>query len=100
MTYVEAIVKAMEIVEDVEVKGRLADLKASLEKKSSSKKTVDNSGYYEAVENALAGGSLTPTELMAKIGVANTQKVSAIVKGMSNIEKSAKGKKIFYSLAE
>lgn len=67
--------------------------------KSKAKKAVDNSGYYELVEQALANGSLTPTELMAKIGVPNTQKVASIVKGMSNIEKTVKGKKVFYSLA-
>lgn len=100
MTYVQALVNAMEVVTDVETKERLADLKASLTKKTSAKKTVDNSSYFESVEIALADGQLTPTELMAKIGVANTQKVSAIVKDMSNVVRTTKGKKVFYSLAE
>lgn len=67
--------------------------------KAKARKTVDNSQYFELVEKALEGGALTPTELMAKIGVANTQKVASIVKGMSNITKNIKGKKVFYSLA-
>lgn len=104
-----AIVKAfaeMEI-DTLEIKGEQVSIAdfcnheiELIQKKSASKKTVDNSGYFELVENALANGALTPTELMAKIGVANTQKVSAIVKGMSNVEKTMKGKKVFYSLAE
>lgn len=104
-----AIVKAfaeMEI-DTLEIKGEQVSIAdfcnheiELIQKKSASKKTVDNSGYFELVENALANGALTPTELMAKIGVANTQKVSAIVKGMSNVEKTVKGKKVFYSLAE
>ena len=66
--------------------------------KSREKKTVDNSSFYPLVEQALENGALTPTELMAKIGVPNTQKVASIVKGMSNINKNVKGKKVFYSL--
>lgn len=99
MTYAQALVNAMNVVTDEETKNRLADLKASLEKKASSKKTVDNSGYYESVRNALAEKPLTPTELMGVINVANTQKVSAIVKGMTDVVKTTKGKKVFYSLA-
>lgn len=66
--------------------------------KSREKKAVDNSSFYPLVEQALENGALTPTELMAKIGVPNTQKVASIVKGMSNINKTVKGKKVFYSL--
>lgn len=104
-----AIVKAFAEngIETLEIKGEqisVADFCNHeielIQKKSSKKKAVDNTGYYSDVENALADGALTPTELMSKIGVANTQKVSAIVKGMSNVVKTTKGKKVFYSLAE
>ena len=111
ITYVEAIETVMAIVGaelyaengekitvNEDVVSRMADLKASLEKKSATKKAVDNTGYYSKVEEALAKGSLTPTELMAKIDVPNTQKVAAIVKGMSNVDRVVKGKKVFYSL--
>lgn len=101
MTYVQALVNAIEVVEDVETRARLEDLKTSLEKKASSKKkTVDNSGYYNAIRNALADGAMTPTDLAAIVGVANTQKVAAIVKTMGDeIVKDTKGKKITYRLA-
>ena len=111
ITYVEAIETVMAIVDtelytkngekvvvDKDAINRMVDLKASLEKKSTTKKAVDNTGYYAKVENALANGSLTPTELMAKIDVPNTQKVAAIVKGMPNVDRVVKGKKVFYSL--
>lgn len=111
ITYVEAIETVMAIIKtelyaengervsvDENVIDKMADLKASLEKKSATKKAVDNTGYYSKVENALANGSLTPTELMAKIDVPNTQKVAAIVKGMPNVDRVVKGKKVFYSL--
>lgn len=111
ITYVEAIETVMAIIGaelyaengekitvNEDVVSRMADLKASLEKKSATKKAVDNTGYYSKVEQALANGSLTPTELMAKIDVPNTQKVAAIVKGMSNVDRVVKGKKVFYSL--
>lgn len=100
ITYVQALVNAIAVVEDEETKARLVDLKASLEKKATKKKSVDNTGYFEDVREALADGALTPTELMNKIGVANTQKVSAIVKAMGEeIEKETKGKKVLYKLA-
>lgn len=111
ITYVEAIETVMaivgaelytkngeKVVVDKDAINRMVDLKASLEKKSATKKAVDNTGYYAKVENALANGSLTPTELMAKIDVPNTQKVAAIVKGMPNVDRVVKGKKVFYSL--
>lgn len=111
ITYVEAIETVMaivgaelytkngeKVVVDKDAINRMVDLKASLEKKSATKKAVDNTGYYSKVENALANGSLTPTELMAKIDVPNTQKVAAIVKGMPNVDRVVKGKKVFYSL--
>lgn len=75
------------------------ELIKSKAEKSKSKK-VDNSVYFEKVEEALANGSLTPTELMAKIGVPNTQKVAAIVNNMSNVDRIVKGKKVFYSLVK
>lgn len=69
--------------------------------KKSTKKRVDNSGYFEKVTDALSNGAKTPTELMSLIGVENTQKVAAILKGMGDmVQKSTKGKKVFYSLAE
>ena len=111
ITYVEAIETVMaivgaelytkngeKVVVDKDAINRMVDLKASLEKKSATKKAVDNTSYYAKVENALANGSLTPTELMAKIDVPNTQKVAAIVKGMPNVDRVVKGKKVFYSL--
>lgn len=100
MTYAVALDNAIAVVEDAETKARLEDLKASLAKKTSAKKTVDNTIYFDAVRDALSNGALTPTELMAKVGVANTQKVASIVKGMTDVNKVTKGKKIFYSLAE
>lgn len=75
------------------------ELIKSKAEKSKSKK-VDNSVYFEKVEEALANGSLTPTELMAKIGVPNTQKVAAIVNNMNNVDRIVKGKKVFYSLVQ
>lgn len=102
MTYAQALVNALEVVTDEETKSRLEDLKASLEKKASAKKkkTVDNSGYFEAVTEALADGSKTPTDLASIIGVANTQKVAAIVKAMGgSVKRDVKGKKVTYTLA-
>lgn len=92
-------------IEDLEIKGERVSVKdfcnheiELIEKKKTSKKRVDNSEYFEKVEQALSAGALTPTELMAKIGVPNTQKVAAIVGGMSNVDRTVKGKKVFYSL--
>ena len=73
------------------------ELIQSKAEKSKSKR-VDNSEYFEKVEQALANGSLTPTELMVKVGVPNTQKIAAIVSNMSNVDRTVKGKKVFYSL--
>ena len=102
-----AIISAMEEVgiETLEIRGEKVSIKdfcnheiELIEKKRTSKKRVDNSEYFEKVEQALSAGALTPTELMAKIGVPNTQKVAAIVSGMSNVDRTVKGKKVFYSL--
>lgn len=100
MTYVQALEIAIASVEG-EPKERLEALKVSLMKKSETKrKSVDNSPYFEKVEEALAEGEKTPTELMNLIGAANTQKVASIVKAMPNVVKTTKGKKVFYSLGE
>ena len=105
MTYAQALVNAMNSADlDAETIARLGDLKASLEKKASAKSAkakVDNSGYQATVLEVLANGGLTPTELMAKVGVANTQKVTAICKPLiesGSIVKNTKGKKVTYSL--
>ena len=100
MTYVQAIDNAIKVVEDEETRARLEDLKVSITKRASAKTKVDNSIYFEAVRTALADGALTPTELMAKAGIINTQKVAAIVKEMADVEKSNKGKKVLYSLVK
>lgn len=102
MTYAVALDNAIEAVADEETRARLMDLKASLAKKQSKKASVDNSGYYDNVREALAEGIKTPTEMVAILGVANTQKVSAIVKPLiesGEVVKTTKGKKVTYSLA-
>lgn len=103
MTYAQALVNAMEVVADEETRARLADLKASLEKKASSKKAkVDNSEFEQKVLDVLAEGSKTPTELVGLIGVANTQKVASVCKPLiesGSVLKITKGKKVSYALA-
>lgn len=98
MTYAQALEVAINSVADVEVANRLTDLKASLEKKASSKKKVDNSGYFPKVVEILSTGEKTPTELKALVGVDTTQKMSAIVSAMPNVERVTKGKKTIYKL--
>ena len=66
--------------------------------KASQKKHVDNSEWAEAVTSALSTGAKTPTELMTLIQAPNTQKVASVVKGMSNVNRVVKGKKVLYSL--
>lgn len=63
---------------------------------------VDNSGYFEMIETALTGSKgMTPTELVAKVGLPNTQKLASVVKSMGNrITREAKGKKVIYKLAD
>lgn len=102
ITYVQALVNAIAVVEDVETREKLTDLKTSLEKKASAKrKVVDNSPYFDLVRDALVDGAKTPTELAKIIGVDNTQKVTAIVGKMTDeIVKTKKGKITLYSLAE
>mgnify|MGYP003292969550 CR=1 FL=1 len=103
MTYAQALVNAMAVVADEETRARLADLKASLEKKASSKKAkVDNSEFEQKVLDVLAGGSKTPTELVGLIGVQNTQKVASVCKPLiecGRVTKTTKGKKVTYALA-
>lgn len=66
--------------------------------KASQKRTVDNSEWAEKVTSALSTGAKTPTELMVLIKAPNTQKVASVVKGMPNVKRTAKGKKVYYSL--
>lgn len=102
MTYAVALDNAIEVVVDEVTKARLKDLKASLEKKASPKKSVDNSCYYDNVKKVLADGAKTPTELVTMLGVTNTQKVTAICKPLiesGKVVKNTKGKKVTYSLA-
>lgn len=77
------------------------NLNKSKAEKSKSKKAVDNSDWETKIVEALEGGKVvTPTELMALIEAPNTQKVSAVVKGMgSRIITTKKGKKTTYELA-
>lgn len=98
ITYTDALAKAIEMVSDPVVADRLTDLKASLEKKASSKKKVDNSGFFAKVEEVLGTGAKTPTELKALVGVDTTQKMTAILKAMPNVESKKEGKKSLYFL--
>lgn len=77
------------------------NLNKSKAEKSKSKKAVDNSDWETKIVEALEGGKVvTPTELMALVEAPNTQKVSAVVKGMgSRIITTKKGKKTTYELA-
>lgn len=68
--------------------------------KASQKKHVDNSDWAEKVTSALSTGAKTPTELMTLIQAPNTQKVASVVKGMPNVKRTAKGKKVYYSLGQ
>lgn len=102
MTYAVALDNAIKAVADEETRARLEDLKASLAKKQSKKASVDNSGYYDNVRGALAEGVKTPTEMVAILGVQNTQKVASIVKPLidsGEVVKTTKGKKVTYALA-
>ena len=105
-----SILKENEI-DVVEIKGEEVSLVDALNheialnkakaEKSKSKKAVDNSNWENKIKSALEGGKVvTPTELMALIEAPNTQKVSAVVKGMgSAIITTKKGKKTTYELA-
>lgn len=101
MTYVQALEIAITTAEG-EVKERLEALKVSLEKKATSKKSkVDNSEYVEKMIEVLQGGAKTPTELVALIGVANTQKVASVAKPLidaGTVVKNTKGKNVTYAL--
>lgn len=102
ITYAQALTVAIKTVEDVEVRDRLADLKASLEKKASSKKKTDNSALQTKVIEILAEGAKTPSELVSLLGVDNTQKVAGVCKPLiedGTIIKTVKGKKTTYELA-
>lgn len=104
ITYVEALVKAIEVVEDVEVKNRLIDLKNAKEKEAmNKKKAVDNSEYQSKVVEILSDGvSRTPSEMVSLLGVINTQKVAGICTPMikaGTLVKEQKGKSVKYRLA-
>lgn len=106
ITYVEALVKAIEVVEDVEVRNRLIDLKNAKEKEAAnkkSKKAVDNSEYQRKVVEILSDGvSRTPSEMVSLLNVINTQKVAGICTPMikaGTLVKEQKGKSVKYRLA-
>ena len=98
------IIKVLEGAERVDlanvIRHELELMDAKNAKRASQK--VDNSGYFEMIEKALAGSNgMTPTELVAKVGLPNTQKLASIVKCMGNrIIRDAKGKKVIYKLAD
>jgi len=70
-------------------------------KKATPKAKVDNTANIEVVRGILKETpDLTPTEICAKSGLANTQKVASVLKAMGDeVVKTTKGKKITYKLA-
>lgn len=107
MTKRESFTEIIKVLEGAEredlvkvVRHELELMDAKNAKRASQK--VDNSGYFEMIEKALAGSNgMTPTELVAKVGLPNTQKLASIVKSMDNrIVREVKGKKVLYKLAD
>lgn len=109
MTYAVALDKAMEVVVDEEVKARLADLKASLKKKSATgEKKI--SEYDKALRSAVAeimadGVARTCSDLIA-IGtlpteegkVLSTQKIVTVLKAIGAVSEKGEKGKTYYSL--
>lgn len=93
MTYAVALDNAIAVVENEEVKARLLDLKASLQKKASSKKAtktqVENEGIKDVILSVLTstGNPMTVTAIQkadVSLGELSNQKVSALLRQMKD----------------
>lgn len=109
MTYAVAIDKALEVVVDEEVKARLADLKASLQKRASSKKATKTQVANEGIKTqilevlAKADAPMTATKVMDSLEEKySIQKVSALLKALvdsGEIVKTSEKKVSLFALA-
>ena len=99
MTYVVALDNAISVVENEEVKARLLDLKASLQKKATNKKPtkvqVENEKLKETLYTVLVeqGKPMTVSEVIkadASLAGLSTQKVTPLLTQMISAEKVAK----------
>ena len=109
MTYVVALENAIAVVENAEVRDRLADLKASLEKKASNKKATKTQTENVELKGIIvellgqANAPMTATEILkSDERLVSIQKVSALLKQLvesNEIVKTVDKKKSLFSLA-
>ena len=87
--------------EEVDVKAFCEHEVELIQKKASSKKSVDNSANAELIAKVLGENpdGLAPAEIAKVTGLNTTQKVSAVVKNMDNVQVVKNGKKVIYKLA-